>query len=223
MMSRSNSSGTQSHLPTTTQAECPAQHISKDDLRKKKVEINLNYNPQNTRFRDLDFKERERLCNAAAILESNEMLLWHSLARCESVPQTKLHFERALIGIDSDDEPLEWEHSLASSAEDASRLAVGAEWCAQPPEKKEKRSAKGKGKEKVDSEMRDAPESSIASRTQNSPKSTKRRSGGDALGFVLGSSANRAERKNVGTPYRNKKRRSGHGIAEASSSSRRSG
>ena len=185
--------------------------------------MNLNSSLQSTRFRGLDFKERERLCNAAAILESNEMLLWHSLARCESVPQTKLHFERVLIGIDSENESPEWEHSLASSPEDASRLIVGAEWCAQPSEKKEKKSAKGKGKEKADSEMRDAPEGSSVNRTQNSPKSAKRRSGGDTLGLGTGSIAKRAERKNVSTPYRNKKRRSGHGVAEASSSSRRSG
>jgi hypothetical protein len=57
-----------------------------------------------TGARDLDFKERERLYNATAILESNEMLLWHSVARRESVPQTKLHFERVLIAIDSDEE-----------------------------------------------------------------------------------------------------------------------
>lgn len=185
--------------------------------------MNLNSSLQNTRFRDLDFKERERLCSAAAILESNEMLLWHSLARCESVPQTKLHFERVLIGIDSDDESLEWEHSLAPSTEDASRLIVGAEWCAQPSEKKEKKSAKGKGKEKADSEMRDTLESSSVHTAQNSPKSTKRRSVVDTIGLALGSSAKRPERKSVGTPYRNKKRRSGDGVAEASSSSHRSG
>jgi hypothetical protein len=183
--------------------------------------MNLNLSLQNTRFRGLDFKERERLCNAAAILESNEMLLWHSLWRCESVPQTKLHFERVLIGVDSEDEPLEWEHSLELSAEDTSRLTVGAEWCAQPSEKKEKKLAKGKGKEKADSEMKDAPESSTANRTLISPKSAKRRSGGDTMGLALGSSVKHTERKNVGTPYRNKKRRGGHGIAEASSSSRR--
>ena len=182
--------------------------------------MNLNSGLQNTRFKGLDYKERERLCSVAAILESNEMLLWHSLARCESVPQMKLHFERVLIGIDSEDESLEWEHSLASSTEDTSRLMVGSEWCAQSSEKK---STKGKGKEKADSEMRDAPESGSVSRTQNSPKSTKRRSGVDTMGLAPGSSTSRAERKSVGTPYRNKKRRSGHGVAEASSSFRRSG
>jgi hypothetical protein len=181
--------------------------------------MNLNSSLHNTRFRGLDFKECERLCNAAAFLESNEMLLWHSLVRCESVPQTKLHFERVLIGIDSEDEPFEWEQSLEPSTEDLNRLTAGAEWCAQPSEKKEKKPAKGKGKEKADSEMRYVPESSNTDRTLNSPKSTKRRSGVDTMGLALGSSAKRAERKSVGTPYRNKKRRSGQDVAEASSSS----
>ena len=128
-----------------------------------------------------------------------------------------------MIGIDSEDEPFEWEHSLEPSIEDANRLTAGAEWCAQRSEKKERKPTKGKGKEKADSEMRYVPESSTADRTLNSPKSTKRRSGGDTVGLALGSSSKRAERKSVGTPYRNKKRRSGQDVAEASSSSHRSG
>ncbi|GME50381.1 hypothetical protein BKCO1_1600050 [Neofusicoccum parvum] len=59
--------------------------------------------------RDETFEERERRYNAARILESNEMLIWHSVARNESLPQTRLHFEKIVAGFDSDDSDPEWE------------------------------------------------------------------------------------------------------------------
>ncbi|KAH7064860.1 hypothetical protein B0J12DRAFT_14349 [Macrophomina phaseolina] len=59
--------------------------------------------------RDETFEERERRYNAARILESSEMLIWHSVARNESLPQTRLHFEKIVAGFDSDDSDPEWE------------------------------------------------------------------------------------------------------------------
>ncbi|OJD35550.1 uncharacterized protein BKCO1_1600050 [Diplodia corticola] len=59
--------------------------------------------------RDETFEERERRYNAARILESNEMLIWHSVARNESLPQTRLHFEKIVAGFDSDDSDPEWD------------------------------------------------------------------------------------------------------------------
>lgn len=41
-------------------------------------------------------------------LESNEMLIWYAAQRNESVPQTRLHFEKILAGQESDSDSLEW-------------------------------------------------------------------------------------------------------------------
>ncbi|KAF2089852.1 hypothetical protein K490DRAFT_62729 [Saccharata proteae CBS 121410] len=57
------------------------------------------------------FEERERRSYAARILESNEMLIWMSSTRNESIPQTRLHFEKVVAGIESDESDKEWENS----------------------------------------------------------------------------------------------------------------
>ncbi|KAJ9661259.1 hypothetical protein H2201_006618 [Coniosporium apollinis] len=51
---------------------------------------------------DETFEERERRHNAARTLESNEMLIWLSMSRNESVPQIRLYYERVLAGFDPD-------------------------------------------------------------------------------------------------------------------------
>lgn len=180
----------------------------------------------NTRLKDLDFNEQDRLANAAAILESNEMLMWISASRCESVAQTKRHYERILCGIDSDEEPVEWEESTTPSDEDIARLTVGAEWCAKPVVVK-KEVVEGKGKAKVereeDEEMKDVSMSEGGERkTPSTDGGAKRRSGGMSAA-TASSGARKSEARSQGSPYKNRKRRSGHGMATASGSSSRSG
>jgi len=168
--------------------------------------------PTNDRFKDLDFREIDKLSTAAAILESHEMLLWISAARCESVAQTRRHFERVLCGIDSDDEPVEWEESTTPTEEDLARLSVGAEWCAKPtPVLKQEVSDKAKSKveTKEDEEMKDVTESGEV-QTPLTGRSGKRRTGGTAGTPTASSSARRSEVRSQGSPYKNKKRRSGH-------------
>lgn len=178
----------------------------------------------NTRLRDLDFNEQDRLANAAAILESNEMLMWISASRCESVAQTKRHYERILCGIDSDEEPVEWEESTTPSEDDVARLTVGAEWCTKPVVIK-KELFEGKGKAKVeedeDEEMKDVGTGEGGERKTPLPeRSAKRRSGGVAAA-TASSSARRSEARSQGSPYKSKKRRSEHGMAAASGSGSR--
>ncbi|KAK7553385.1 hypothetical protein IWX49DRAFT_587396 [Phyllosticta citricarpa] len=55
------------------------------------------------------YEERQRRYNAARVLESNEMLIWWSTVRNESIPQTRLHFENILAGFASDDSEPEWD------------------------------------------------------------------------------------------------------------------
>ncbi|KAF2141189.1 uncharacterized protein K452DRAFT_358993 [Aplosporella prunicola CBS 121167] len=65
--------------------------------------------------RDETFEERERRYKAARILESNEMLIWHAAARNESIPQTRLHFEKIVAGFDSDSSEPEWENDSGAN------------------------------------------------------------------------------------------------------------
>ncbi|KAK8165657.1 hypothetical protein BKA80DRAFT_309703 [Phyllosticta citrichinensis] len=59
------------------------------------------------------YEERQRRYNAARVLESNEMLIWWSTVRNESIPQTRLHFENQLAGFASDDSEPEWDDDLS--------------------------------------------------------------------------------------------------------------
>ncbi|OCL09736.1 hypothetical protein AOQ84DRAFT_438786 [Glonium stellatum] len=61
---------------------------------------------------DESYEDRERRHQAALYLESNEMLIWFANQRNESVPQTRLHFEKILAGLDSDSDSLEWADDL---------------------------------------------------------------------------------------------------------------
>ncbi|KAI9834878.1 MAG: hypothetical protein M1819_002786 [Sarea resinae] len=54
-------------------------------------------------------EEREKRNAAARILESNELLIFHSHANDESIPQTRLRFEKIMAGIASDESEAEWE------------------------------------------------------------------------------------------------------------------
>lgn len=100
--------------------------------------------------RDETFEERERRYNAARILESNEMLIWHSVARNESLPQTRLHFEKIVAGFDSDDSDPEWEDATP------------------PPPPQQQQQPSG---------SRSASGSNKRDRESNSPSSRKSRSG----------------------------------------------
>jgi hypothetical protein len=80
--------------------------------------------------------------------EDNELLVWSSLERNESLPQTKLHFERDMLFIDSDPEDadngrgayagaraggddscgsgsIEWEETVEWDSEDERRMKAG--------------------------------------------------------------------------------------------------
>ncbi|KAF2221045.1 hypothetical protein BDZ85DRAFT_23206 [Elsinoe ampelina] len=46
------------------------------------------------------FEEHQRRCQAARILESQEQLIWHSMARNEDVPQTRRYFRAIAAGMD---------------------------------------------------------------------------------------------------------------------------
>ncbi|PNS16769.1 hypothetical protein CAC42_4733 [Sphaceloma murrayae] len=46
------------------------------------------------------FEDRRRRVQAARILESSEQLIWHSIARHESVPQTRRYFRTIAAGMD---------------------------------------------------------------------------------------------------------------------------
>jgi len=168
--------------------------------------------PTNDRFQELDNHEIDELANAAAILESHEMLLWVAASRCESVAQTKRHFERVLCGIDSDDEPVEWEESTTPTEEDLVRLTVGAEWSARPA-LVVKQEAPAKAKSKVETkpgeEVKDVSEG-IEAQTPMTARNGKKRTGGTTGTPTASSSARRSEARSQGSPYKNKKRRSEH-------------
>lgn len=59
-------------------------------------------------YRDISHETRDAQNSAAHILGSAELLIWHSMARNESLPQTRLHFVRVLAGYESDDDELQW-------------------------------------------------------------------------------------------------------------------
>lgn len=85
-------------------------------------------------------EEQQRIHHAAIMREENELLVWKSLEANESIPQTKLHYERDMQGIDSDegkggagggdDESggsgsVEWEEDHAWDSDDHARMKPG--------------------------------------------------------------------------------------------------
>ncbi|KAK8258504.1 hypothetical protein IWZ00DRAFT_550758 [Phyllosticta capitalensis] len=72
------------------------------------------------------YEERQRRYNAARVLESNEMLIWWSTVRNESLPQTRLHFENQLAGFtsDSSSDDAEWDDEAAPPAAGTPGVAV---------------------------------------------------------------------------------------------------
>lgn len=198
--------------------------------------MSLTLPATNPRFTDLDTFEADAVANAAAILESNELLTWISTRRCETVAQTRRHYERILCGIDSDEEPVEWEESTTPTEDDFARLRVGKEWCAGDVRVKKEpgtgsasasASAKGKGKGKLedvggsDVDMRDVGVSDVEGvKGMEKGDKAKRRSGGMAgpsSTSTASSSARRSDARSQGSPYKSKKRRSGHGTVGSSS------
>lgn len=57
------------------------------------------------------YAERERRSEAAAILDSQELLLWYAAARHESVSQTRRWFRNVVLGVPQDERVCreEWE------------------------------------------------------------------------------------------------------------------
>ncbi|KIW01201.1 uncharacterized protein PV09_07249 [Verruconis gallopava] len=90
---------------------------------------------------DRPAEEQQRIHKASIMREENELLIWTSLDRNESIPQTKLHYERDMLFIDSDPEEsqdmcpdddesggsgsVEWEESLDWDEEDHQRMRPG--------------------------------------------------------------------------------------------------
>ncbi|KAF2036366.1 hypothetical protein EK21DRAFT_49581, partial [Setomelanomma holmii] len=82
------------------------------------------------------YESRQRREEASRILQSTEMVIWYSNARNESIPQTRAHFQRIVLGISADNEDVAWKEEW--EVDDAGRDRGGV---ASP------RSAKGKEKE----------------------------------------------------------------------------
>jgi len=92
--------------------------------------------PVPTAFRDRNMEEQHRINNAVMMQGENELLVWKSLDRNESIPQTKLHYERDMLLIDSDDQDdedddsgnsgsVEWQEDHAWEADDHARMQRG--------------------------------------------------------------------------------------------------
>ncbi|TID24118.1 hypothetical protein E6O75_ATG02483 [Venturia nashicola] len=75
---------------------------------------------------EFEFEEQQKQTRAATILESNEMLVWAGMDLCESLPQTKIHFEREVFSLSHDDSIKEWPESFAYSSEEEGTLQLGA-------------------------------------------------------------------------------------------------
>ncbi|KAF2834657.1 hypothetical protein M501DRAFT_989590 [Patellaria atrata CBS 101060] len=69
------------------------------------------------------FNEQHRRYEAARFLESNEMLVWWASVRNESIPQTRLHFERILAGMPEPEEDLGLIEEWRPDEEDELRVA----------------------------------------------------------------------------------------------------
>ncbi|KAI9718196.1 MAG: hypothetical protein M1812_004186 [Candelaria pacifica] len=78
------------------------------------------------------FEEHERKHIAATILESTELLIFHAHSNNESIPQTRLRFEKMLIGMEESSD--EWEEDLDEEEEVP---AAGGQRAPKVPEKGE--------------------------------------------------------------------------------------
>jgi len=76
--------------------------------------------------REQTFEEKQQINRAATMVESNEMLIWASMERNESLPQTKLNLEREMLGLPpSSPDNIEWEEWVKYDSEDERRLKAG--------------------------------------------------------------------------------------------------
>lgn len=94
--------------------------------------------PTQPAYRDRSMEEQQRINAAVTMREENELLVWKSLERNESLPQTKLHYERDMLFIDSDEEvgagdnesggsggSVEWQEDHAWDSDDHARMQLG--------------------------------------------------------------------------------------------------
>jgi hypothetical protein len=81
-------------------------------------------------------EEQQRINNATMMREENELLVWRSLDRNESIPQTKLHYDRDMLFIDSDEgeerfeddesgDRVEWQEDHVWDSDDNERMQPG--------------------------------------------------------------------------------------------------
>ncbi|KZF19961.1 hypothetical protein L228DRAFT_270728 [Xylona heveae TC161] len=72
------------------------------------------------------FEERERRHTAARILESNELLIFHSHANDESIPQTRLRFEKMMVGLEPDGSDNDWEDDYEDEGSEGASTGTSA-------------------------------------------------------------------------------------------------
>ncbi|MCJ1403408.1 hypothetical protein MMC11_006631 [Xylographa trunciseda] len=90
--------------------------------------------------RPLTYAEEQRIDNAAWVLSSWEELAMHATANAESIPQTRLRFEKKMLGIE-DEGSGEWEDEVDEPwVSDEEVVQAG-----KAETKAEKKSEKGKG------------------------------------------------------------------------------
>jgi len=100
---------------------------SRDGKGKKRVSYDDDEDVDRPKTEDELFEERERRHAAARILESNELLIFHAHANDESIPQTRLRFEKIMIGIDPDASENEWEDDYDDDGSEGGGLGRGGE------------------------------------------------------------------------------------------------
>ncbi|KAJ4356165.1 [Pyruvate dehydrogenase (acetyl-transferring)] kinase isozyme 2 [Didymosphaeria variabile] len=93
------------------------------------------------------YEARQKREQAAQILGSLELLVWHSNARNESVAQSRQHFQNIMLGL-PDDEPIYKEEYEVPPEQRVKRNEAGEIVHGSPARGSPARSAKGKEKEK---------------------------------------------------------------------------
>lgn len=144
-------------------------------------------------------EEQQRINNATMMREENELLVWRSMDRNESIPQTKLHYDRDMLFIDSDDggeeryeddesgDSVEWQEDYAMDSDDQERMQPGVRFGPdgwynpqihdsvqerlQAKAEQRRLAAVATGKARVKSEDMESPQ-------QTTPKGSRRKSAG---------------------------------------------
>lgn len=118
------------------------QAIASSTSTQARSNISLG-NSQPKTLDQFSLEDRQRIHAATTMSEENEFLIWASFERNESLPQTKLHFERAMLLIDSDNEEQAQKHGDDEDTDDDDKSSKGGsiEWeeTAEPDSEDERR------------------------------------------------------------------------------------